>query len=488
MFGKLITIPQFVDDNSSMIFNSINGCRFEDDYTILATLRSLLFTRLEEDQKFNFRKTRWIDGDGIFAPSTQMKDIAEKYLLLGVDRNALHFVRLSINNEKYIEFCNALKNPKTGITSLNSSYTELSDIEEYFNVKYGITVNIFINKADNYAVIVMSEQQIGVSMSHIIASFIPRYFPNLFANHPLLDDEWNLLASLTRRSSADFLSSIAIIADRLDLRQYEIKAMLDGFETRARQTMLDTEKNNLASIESRMDAIMRDYEEYCLRRENTNIKIEGLISLLKKGNKDSEIIKYFIANKCLQLLSVDNRTIRFIVSTHLDNYNADAYQRFAQDGDIYKHYNNTITVFHDEENRKLLLDNLFSETPLLRLRMCCYFYIDLLGSFGSATRYDYGIRYKDFIPNPHFDLHNCPGDNRRYIQEQLKNGNIIGAVQCCIAAAGSVNVLETNMTFRPMLEWIFKSTNKIIETVDGDYLTPEEALKWLKERKEAKEE
>ena len=86
---------------------------------------------------------------------------------------------------------------------------------------------------------------------------------------------------------------------------------------------------------------------------------------------------------------------------------------------------------------------------------------------------------RDCLANPHFKQHGCPGRNRDQIVQCLSQADIVSAIECCIAATGSVNIDETDITFRPFVQEILTSTQKIIRRRDGIDLTPAEALLWL---------
>jgi hypothetical protein len=86
---------------------------------------------------------------------------------------------------------------------------------------------------------------------------------------------------------------------------------------------------------------------------------------------------------------------------------------------------------------------------------------------------------KDYITNPHFKLHGCPGRNKEQIIRCLRQGDVVSAIECAIAATGSVNIDETEYTFRPFLLEVLNSKDKILQNNKGEDMTPEEAVLWL---------
>ena len=94
--------------------------------------------------------------------------------------------------------------------------------------------------------------------------------------------------------------------------------------------------------------------------------------------------------------------------------------------------------------------------------------------------------FKSYVPNPHLKIFSCLGGYEYKIADELRNRNYIVAVEMCCASAGSVNVEETEQTFRPFLGWIMSSREKILRRKDGVDMTPEEALIYLIDKEKNK--
>jgi hypothetical protein len=137
----------------------------------------------------------------------------------------------------------------------------------------------------------------------------------------------------------------------------------------------------------------------------------------------------------------------------------------------------------NRENRKLLLDNIFSDDPKLMIKMCGNYRLSMRDCrVYTSSNYDYeraDPMYKSCIPNPHLKLFDCLGGYKDKVMNAMLHRNYIGAIELCIASAGSVNLDETDQTFRPFLGWVLSSNEKILKTKGGVEMTPEEALVWL---------
>ena len=115
--------------------------------------------------------------------------------------------------------------------------------------------------------------------------------------------------------------------------------------------------------------------------------------------------------------------------------------------------------------------------------MCAFFDMDYYGSNVNSVRdYNYTAKnpaLKHYIPNPHLNRHNCFGQNMSDILTQLEQGDMIGAVECCINVAKRINVDE-GASFKPFVSWLKACKGKCIITPNGKELTPVEAVAYLK--------
>ena len=448
--------------------NSVSGSDYQGDNTMVATLRALLFERLngkplhyeyrDASNEWHKRKT----APAIFRA------------VFGHDA--------SVENKLVLSNIGALENDE----EFNTLYDNLAklaepqkDISTYLFENGGYKVGFLTDNARNSAYIFISNPNIRIY--HLLQSFIPRYFKHLFVENPLTDLEKELVKSMTERNSANYLATIAKIASEKDYRKQVIECEMEGFERHCRDRQLEEARRRLADLKRKIEQLTNQQREAYNSYDEQNIRVEGIIALQNKAGDSHEIIDYFISNKAVDLVSADNGVLIFNVRTMLDFYDVEGYASMSRNGDIYNSYDlPTGNVFRDRANRKLLMDNLFSASPKIAIKMCAYFELNARGTANSHINHDFGAAYQDYLPNPHFQRHNCLGSNEPEINNFLMQGEILAAVDQCISAARGVNVHETGPTFRPMLHSVFENKNKIIRTADGVDMTPEEALNWLK--------
>jgi hypothetical protein len=209
--------------------------------------------------------------------------------------------------------------------------------------------------------------------------------------------------------------------------------------------------------------------------------MDGLLAQIRAGSQNPEISEYFLCNKHLEPIGVDSTCLDFIVSCYLENFDIEMYNRISAnfDGYMYKGYDTTCDAFLEDKVRKRFMDVIFCDDPLLKIKTCAHYTIDTMGCVDACSHYKYPSKYFDMLPNMHIQKYGCLGDHRPLIDEALRNGDIIGAIEQCVCSAKSINVGEST-TFSSLLAALFDcDANKIIELPDGTSCTPEEALRWL---------
>ena len=96
--------------------------------------------------------------------------------------------------------------------------------------------------------------------------------------------------------------------------------------------------------------------------------------------------------------------------------------------------------------------------------------------------YNFPASCKNEVPNPHLQYHACLGDNARYIREPLRRGDIVTAIEQCIASAGSVNIDE-GVSVGPFVRDILKSNIAPFELPDGRRVNAAKALEWIEQER-----
>ena len=341
---------------------------------------------------------------------------------------------------------------------------------------------VFINPENNAAFLVVNST--SNALYHLSISFISLLYPTLFKAHPLTKEETEISKSLTNKTTTNFIEKTSAVLQymKADLLRQELAQCFRGF----RQGRVDRCRQELDNVNSRLDSIMSDYRHMMERYNELIVQFEGLqiVNSDDRNQEEQEAIDYLSSCPRIHDIQYTDGTLYFCADNLLTNFDLNKWNNAVRRCNIYDSYRlPEDSVFKDKSKRKLLLDNIFNRKPLLYIRMKGYIELriavcDMIAQRGQASAED-NPSLKNYITNPHFKIHGCPGRNREQISQCLRRADIMSAIECSIAAVGSVNIDETEYTFRPFLQEVLSSKNKIIQNNEGVAMTPEEALLWL---------
>jgi len=338
------------------------------------------------------------------------------------------------------------------------------------NKDFGV---VFINSRDN-------------RYYHLIISFLSLFLPNLFKDKEMAEQDFNLVKALSKNDKNAFVR--------------QIQECVTPYITEFRRIMLATLIKSMHEIKvikakDDMDGCRRYIEDleaqlagHVSRLKDAIVLYEGLKATEYVDQPEEELVDYLSTNKLIHNLHMEGTMLSFTVATLLNNYDEDTWATFAERGYIYDgHYSATLLeVFGVEKNRKLLLDSIFGYNPEFTIKTCANYFLDLhTNRLTCNSNYDYinaDPIYEDYLVNPHVGLFACLGGYKERVRQELDRRNFVGAIELCCASAGSVNLSETEQTFRPFIGWLLSSRKKVLRRKDGVEMTPEEAVVYLAEK------
>lgn len=480
VFSREIYDLTFTNDIANEMFPHIIGDSYNGDITFLATLRALLAPRMKEEDFVQL----------VVNIVSERESTVASY---GDEEFVENFVYSNGNNTFLICMLNGTEGMNTvamqkidrAFCRVNEGYEELEDIRVFTQKQ--AEMRFYINREMRSSVIFIAAPT--VRLWHYVQSFISRMVPWYFDENPLNEEEMKLARALVQRYASEYERLIQEMAEKYDFRSKRIQILLNGFEINdQRRRLKDVEvrmKDNERNINRNVDQYMQLIEQ----RTELAVQRDGLKLQISEG-VESELAEYFVCNKHLNPISVDGSRLLFIVSCYLENFDPEMFEQISKNEKsyIYTDYAIGNSKFRPIDVRKRFLSAIFSDEPLLKIKMCAYYNIDLRGSVSSYSGYTFPTEYDDRIPNPHLQRHNCIGNHKRYIEECLRARNNIGAVEQCIASAKSINIGES-ATFPYLLKELFADgCNKVIELPDGTSCTPSEAYDWLVKTEEKGDE
>lgn len=389
---------------------------------------------------------------------------------------------ISLNPEIYsFYWFNNVGNPDELLKLVKNNFAaieKLSTHEKFLSEQLKTPIYIRLMPMENTVCIFTSEM--SLQAWHAFQFFIPKYF-RIFKEKPITKEEISFLETLTFKTSSHYVSRLTDLLNTDSFRRYVLKDQLEAFERKLFDSKVKAAQNSLTRLENEMEVAMEIYRKACEKRIEAIALVSGLKSIADQIEEHTELQDYLLNNPRICNVTLSNSTISYIVKTYLAPHHIGEWEMITKHMQYFDQY--VTNKFTSREDIKLLLDAIFSEKRCLKVKMCAYFSLDYFGSKAtSAYKYDFASVNKtliNFIPNPHLHHHNCFGQNKEAILEQLKCGDAIGAIECSIACAQRINIHE-GMSFRPFVQDLLSCSGKCLVTENGTELNPSEAIAYLK--------
>lgn len=377
-------------------------------------------------------------------------------------------------------FRNVSENPDELLKPVKNNFKSIEKLqthEKFLSDK--LKMPVWIRLMPNENTVCIFSPSCSLPAWHGVQFFIPKYF-NIFKEKPLTKEEISFLEALTFKTSVNYIQRLTELTNKESYKRYILKDQLDAFEKKLFEKKVNAAKDNLNKIELIMENAMKSYRDACNKRLEAMALVTGLKTMADQIEEHTELQSYLINNPRICNLTLKDSRISFIVKTFLAPHHIEEYETISKRKEVFEQY--TRQNFEDVGDIKLLMDAIFSSKRCLKLRLCAYFDMDYFGSeVNSIREYSYraaNIELKDYIPNPHLYHHNCFGQNKTAIVEQLKDGDAIGAIECAIACAQRIYIHD--ISYREFIQDLLKTDGKCLVSEDGTEMTPKEAVEYLK--------
>lgn len=494
MFAKVITGLTLANEVADTLFPHINGSRFRGDVSFTATMRALMYKRVQKEEsiRVDAGRSRYTKEDisGV-RPSGCVSSFLSGSRIF-TDHGVLHVHSFDSSEESNDACFHAIDN---GGMAEMSGYTEMKDMSVFMGQKK-IKARFFINLEKNNTLIFID--RLDLKKWHLLQAFIPRYFPAYFESAPLEEDERKLLKSLTTRYDPEYEKQIEEFAKRFDFRTQAIRNKLSGFELHFERENLEKVRSNIAYARDEIKSLNERFKECYKKISDLTTKELGLIEKLRSSSEnegeDTEFMEYFLCNKALHLLDVYGSSISFIVKTTISNFDPEVFDAainkrgsfFYRSYDTHRRYPNEEMT--DDRIKRLMLAIFRDEK--LKLRVCAAFRLDFgNGEYMGYESYDFPREIiADHTPNQHIQKYGCFGNNGIYVREAMLDRDYVRAVAQCCAVAANINFTEANTCTYFMQEICAVDAGRIIQMPDGSTMTPLDAVKWLEEQEGKREE
>lgn len=479
MFNKKIRSTPLTGNYIEDFF-SIEGDIFSGDTSFTATLRALLHKRLN-GTKLDFlvdcfNATDFSDPAAIYTTYAPVRSDGSFLIIAGLSG-------LQPSKDRTFDIYD---DPIVGFCATYPDYREAKDLRAFVKNRGRLNARFYI-RADGKAAYILCED-LELPAYHFLQSLIPRYLPHYFKDIPLDKEEIALLSALTLRTPDEYSRFLSVLASRIDFRSYEIKKIIGDYEKGGRREEIKRTEQQIRDTRQQIAYLSDQYSAQVSRLDSLSITLAGQELALATASDGSELVDYFVCNRNINPVRAEGRTLMFTVKTFLESFDPEQFRAYSRNpaSCLYEGYSYS-GIFSDFKNRKKMVDAIFSEEPVLKVKICSNYLIDLRGSSSCTRSYNYGDDFVDYVPNPHIHYYACLGNYARYINQALGNGDTIGAIEQCIASAKSLNLAEPH-TVRYFLRDVFSSTKNIIRLPDGSDVTLSQAFDYLNNLDVQKEE
>lgn len=493
MFRAPVTSTPFVGQYADVFFPNISGETYQGDVSFLSTMRALLAPKMKEEDSVSLH---FMQSDPF-----KLSNIGDKkeYIKSNLDfipaDNSLIIYNLRGDADANSKMVEELRKE---FPKLHKGFNEVPSVAEFYLNSFPCicfknekirTVVYFVGRLN-----MRSMHYLQASIPVPFTWFIPEVTKDTFG-----DDGWALIKSLAAIEETDengnivkngvdeYMQIIMRMSKVYDFEKARIKSMLGDFETRAQKREISNLQDKIGQIDSNIASYQQNIMQQIKQRDDTLVRIWGLQHKLETLEGESELLDYFVNSKSLYLERVEGDRIYFAVKTYLTYIDPSALDRILKNKQA--EINRTGTPSLPSEDMCMLLRAALIDGKI-KMRMCAAYSISLSGGVNAQSHHDYPAEFDSYIRNYHIDGAHCMGNYTVPITNALKSGNFVGAIENCIASAMSQNVLES-ATFYGLVRQLYDAHHKYrncFELPDGSVVSPENAVKWLKEQEAMKNE
>ena len=483
MFNNVIIETALTTPFANSYFRRINGEYFLNDSSFVATLRALLADKIDEKEdagiylvnRYTTLSLEQIRRKGPYSALEEMVGGSDNF----ENTNQIIINNVSSAGSDNVQAVFKLINDE--FEKNFDGWTRIEKVTAFFQKSFAVTC--FVNK--DLRSVFISVANMDIRRYHYlqcaIFAFLPWYFD---VERGLTPKERELINTLLHTDSEAYLKCISDFAEKYDFREASIKNMLSGFELRYERQRMSQIEREIQNMDSTIDNYNMEISRALTKRRDFEIELMGLGLKISNGaNGDSEIMRYFLANKRLVLESVDDNYIIFGIRDYLCYYDENQVKAtlLKQGGYVDSCRRGSIST----DDMRMLMTALFVDEEL-KLRVCAKYQFRLTGNVSAVQHATYSMEYDGYMPNTHIDQFGCLGNYNKVINELLKRNDYIGAIEQCIASCKSLNFVDYSV-MRRFVENMYDSAKKCIELPNGNVVTPKEAIKYLKENKGSEE-
>ena len=354
-------------------------------------------------------------------------------------------------------------------------FERVTRVTEFF--KNELNVACFINREKRTTIIFVDRIDSNKEW-HYLQCGIPVFLPWYFEECTINENEKMLLDGLRSKTCVKYERALDLIAQTIDFYTAELKTKLDSFELGSINLMINEANKEIDRYNSEIERAQTRIMSLISDRNDVVYRYTGLLEKSKSLEGHNEILDFFLASKDnLTLLEASDGKILFVCKTYADFYD----ETLASHA--INNYGSMLYESRSNEISKEELQSLFESIFLsqrFKLRMCGAWSLDLQRGWDVIGQYDFPSEFATYLPNPHLQHYGCTGLYTGSMNEKFRMQNYVGVIIENISSTRSVNFAEPTVMRALSVDICNNLNSKIIETEDGEIISPREAIEIMK--------
>lgn len=472
MISRCINQVRLASDVADEFFPNIKGDIYREDVSWLATMRAMLPSRISSDQKVQLHLLDKI------SLSSRSREETVKHLLAEVDCVTPYTITV-INTQASAADREKISSAVRHIGIQGHEFMDAIYQRFHGEKEHPGYVLIFVNHETANTVIVTFS--LTIMLWHSLQGFMRTYFKKAFEEHPITEDEMNLLRALVNVNGYNaYMELVKKFEESYDFRSAIIRKSLANFTLQARTKSIKNTESIIADANRIIKNAQENISKQIARRNDAQEKLYGLKFAAEEDKTAEELTDYFLNNTRLIFTEQGGNHIDYWVKGELcyfDEQCAESYIRTTR-GYMYEgcdHYG------IDKHDFQKVLKAIFIDRTA-KVEMCAayrFIFDDEDVGIHINSNAVMPAELVEYLKNPHSMYNSCWGTHENNLYDALSSGDYPGAVAVTIAATCELNISDVSTaTFS---RWLCSSEQKCLRLPDGSHVTCQEYIDMLKE-------
>lgn len=355
---------------------------------------------------------------------------------------------------------------------LDEPWREMKDLKFLASQKH-LNLSFYINDSTKQVIVTGVCDYVSY---HFLCAVFTRLAPWYFTEK-LNQKEIALLSSFLENNSNNTIKWLIEYFAQPEFRKAKLTKNIQKINRLVCQSAINNAQEAVEIQRSCLDEAERKYIEARDKFREANIKLNGL---MMNGNNDKmeELTTYLQDNTGIEILETSDLNFSIVAKGYLTNVDADILEEYAANEKSFLYVGRIAKpCFEQIENKRKLLLALFGNNAKYRVKVAAIYYLTSykVETYSKHRIDDIVEDHENFIVNPHVYYFACLGEYKPLITNALRDGDIIQAMDLCIASVSSMNIAES-ATATKFLDELYTTSKKCIVDEYGNSMTPEEAL------------